>query len=228
MTDTTVATLVINAVRQFKRKAKCPREENRSDHQRNRQIVVRELQVRCRPEQCRVHLYTLQAGTEEGERGFDFFCDVRRVGPGEFLNHQRQRRRTLDDGVANERLVVFNHGGHIRKAFGRHAVEGDLAQVARLLDGQDVPDSEPLIGRLNPSAGAWRRGFEIAEWRRPQRVAGGLDNLRQRHLLIPQVCRIDLDLQLPLALAPDRDVGHALAGPSDGAQSSSGPAQTCR
>ncbi len=105
--------------------------------------------------------------------------------------------------------MVFHHRGHVSQSLRFGVVDRHLGQVFRRRDGQDMSNAEPLIRGLDPPAGAGCRGLQEAQWRRPQGVASGFDDLHQRHAVISQLFRIHLHLQLPLTPAPDRHVRHA-------------------
>ena len=82
----------------------------------------------------------------------------------------------------------------------RAVAEGDrgLGEVFGLFDRRPVPDGDPLVGRVDePAAGDGGR------------VGHRLDDRVERHAVEPQPLGIDQHLVLPVALAPDGDVGHA-------------------
>ena len=57
-------------------------------------------------------------------------------------------------------------------------VARDLNNLAQLLqDTSRLADAEPLIGSIDPAAGTGRRRLQKGQWRGPQGVAGGPDNL---------------------------------------------------
>ncbi len=61
-----------------------------------------------------------------------------------------------------------------------------------------VPDGDPLVGHVDEPAAGDGRG-----------VGHRLDDRVERHAVEPQPLGVDQHLVLPVALAPDRDVGHA-------------------
>ena len=54
-----------------------------------------------------------QAGRELVERLLDAVGDVERVGPRELLDDEHQARAVVDDGVADQRLVVVDDVGDV-------------------------------------------------------------------------------------------------------------------
>ena len=49
-------------------------------------------------------------------RRLDALGHLERVAPGELLDDQHQARAVVDDGVADQRLVVLDHVGHVAEA----------------------------------------------------------------------------------------------------------------
>ena len=76
--------------------------------------------------------------------------------------------------------------------------DDDLRRSSDRRDGRRVRDGQPLLRRFEEAAGADRRAF-----------ARRGDHVVQRDVVRAQAIGIDQDLQLPIALAPDRHVGDA-------------------
>ena len=55
---------------------------------------------------------------------------VQGVGAGEFLDHQQQARAIVCERVANQRLMIFHHVGHIAQAQ-RRVLDRHLRQTLR-------------------------------------------------------------------------------------------------
>ena len=153
---------------------------------------------------------------------------LERVGAGELLDHEQQAGAVVDDGVADQRLVVLDH-------------VGDVAE-AQLAGRRRPPRSGPAPGRSGVAIGR--------TCRTPSRWFGvsmnppvpGVDASRklsgETHSALPvvsmtcssvtsvslQPLRVDLHLELALALAPDRRRWPRPGRPSGAAGSSSGRA----
>ena len=83
----------------------------------------------------------------------------------------------------------------------------ELGRVGDLL--QQVPHLQPLLRGLDEAAGPRRRGLEEAQRRNDLGVAGRADDLVESDALFAQVLRVDLNLELLVTHAPDRDVRHS-------------------
>jgi hypothetical protein len=185
--------------------------DDQADQQRHPEVVGRRVDEARRPEQAAVDGDARQPGPHVVERGLHTVRDLAGVGPWELLDDQHEAGPVVADRVADQRLMVLHHRGHVAQpqGSGAGALHGHRGQVLGRGDGGDVLDPEPLVGGVDEAAGAWRRGFGEAERRHPQRVRGALDDLVERDPLASQPPRIDLDLELPLALTPDGHVRHA-------------------
>ena len=62
-----------------------------------------------------VELDPRQAGLQRCERVLDAAGDLERVGLRELLDHEHQARAVVDDGVADQRLVVLHDRGHVAR-----------------------------------------------------------------------------------------------------------------
>ena len=102
-------------------------------------------------------------------------------------------------------------------------LDRDLAQVLRAGDVvEDVADREPLGRGLDEATGSGHRSLEIADRRGDLRVAGGADDLVERDVLVAQLLRVNLDLDLLVAHAPDGDVRDTLHAHQAGADRPAG------
>ncbi len=183
------------------------------------QVGDRILDVGRQAEHLGVDLDAGQAATELGERLFDAARDFQRVGRREFLDHQHQAAAiavaAIDDGVTDHRRVCERHLGNFaqrHRLAGQQQVgrrNGDLRHVFRRLDRHCMLHAQPLIVVIDPAAGAGRRSLEKGQRRHPQCIAGGGDDVGLHHARVLQPVGVDLHMQLPQALAPDRHVGHA-------------------
>jgi hypothetical protein len=72
------------------------------------------------------------------------------------------------DRVADERLVVLDHGGDVTEGQAVRVVDGDLGEVGRLDDGQVVLDADALRRRVDEAAGPRAGRLEEGERRHPQ------------------------------------------------------------
>ena len=185
--------------------------ERPGDRQREGQVVDRAVDVARGPEDRGVHPDAAQPLAQLGDRRVDPARDVERAGARELLDDEHEAvppLAALHDGVADQRLVVLDDVGDVAE-LEPAVVDRDLREVVRLAEGQHVPDAEALVGAVDEAPGPRGRGVEEGQWRHELRVAGRLDDLPQRDVAIAQARRIDLDLQLAVAVPPDGDVRHA-------------------
>ena len=103
-------------------------------------------------------------------------------------------RRDVTEALGARRALRSTGGG----------LEHDLGEVLRSLDRLDVLDADALGGRVEEAARARRRRLEEGQRRHPQGVAGGADDLVERHALCVEVRGVDLHLELLVALTPRR------------------------
>ena len=82
-------------------------------------------------------------------------------------------------------------------------------EVLRRAERQHRADLDPLVGPVEEAAGPRRRALEVGERRDELRVARRVDDLLQRDVLRRELRRVDLDLDLAVLLAEDRDVRDA-------------------
>ena len=87
---------------------------------------------------------------------------------------------------------------------------GHRGELLGVDDRRLVLNGQTLVRGLDEATGARSRGFEVGQRRDPQRVAGGLDDLVEADVVFGERRRVDLDLELTLPLAEDRDVRHAV------------------
>ena len=159
-----------------------------------------------------VDLDALQARPHLLDGVFDAPGDVERVRPRQLLDDEHQPGTVVDDGVAQERLVVDHDVGHVAQEEGlaEAVLDRHLGEVLRRDDREDVPDVEPLVRSVDESAGADLAGVRPADEASDVEVLGRLLLKRdQRDVVGAQPLRIGLHLVLVEALAPDRDVRHA-------------------
>ncbi len=121
-----------------------------------------------------------------------------RVGPELLLDDQHQARPAVDHGIADGRRKSFDDRRNIADAQ-RGSVpcrHHDRFEVANRRHRGAMGDRQPLIRRVEESACLQRDAF-----------AGGLHDVVNGERVRAEALRIDEDLQLPIALPPDRDVG---------------------
>ena len=99
---------------------------------------------------------------------------------------------SLDDRVADQRLMVLDDRRDVAEREplpGPRAIlhDRDTGEIIRGRDRQDVLDAEPLVRRVDESAGSRRRGIEERQRRDPQGVAGGLDHVAQRDAVAARI-----------------------------------------
>ncbi len=133
-----------------------------------------------------------------------------RARPGKFLDDKHEARFAVDQRIADHRRMAFDHLGHVTDHPRRVVVERKAHHVGRRQDREHVLDPEPLVRRVDETAGTGGRSLEVGQCRHPERVAGSFDDLLQPYLALRQNVRVGDHLHLPLALAPDRHVGNAL------------------
>ena len=131
-----------------------------------------------------------------------------------------------EDRVADERLVVLDHGGDVTERQRRSTSSMVIwARSSGLMMGRLCWMPRRCVGVSMKPPVPGRRRLEEGQRRHPQGVARRADDLLQRDVLVPQLGRIDLDLQLALPLTPDGHVRRRPARPGGGAGSSSGRAR---
>ncbi len=86
-------------------------------------------------------------------------------------------------------------------------LHGDLGKLLRRVDRLLVEDVEALVDRVDEPAGTGEGGLEESEGRHLERIAGGGDDLAQRHVARRQLAGVDQHLKLLVAKTPDRDIG---------------------
>ena len=196
---------------------RAPVEQSPHQHQENEgcrddhddgQVVDRRHDVVGGPIELRVDLDSLEAGGHCRQSGFDAVGDVEGAGIRPFLDYQNEPGAALEQGIADQRLVILDNSRHVGKTKLRPAFKGDLTQIFRALDGRDVVDADTLVGRVDKAAGAGDGRLDEAQGRRPERVGSRLDDIDQGNLLFLHPIGIGEDLELLLALAPDRNIGH--------------------
>ncbi len=92
-------------------------------------------------------------------------ADLDGVGVRELLDDHEETGLVLDDGVADERLVVEDDGPDVTQrellAGARlRPLDGDLREVVRRVDREDVLDAESLVAGIDEAAGPRRRRVE--------------------------------------------------------------------
>jgi hypothetical protein len=107
--------------------------------------------------------------------------------------------------------MVNDDVGHVAETDGRAAgvLHDHLREVGRRGEGHPVLDPESLVGCLDDPAGARRGGLYEGQVRDELCVRARLDDLLQGHAVRAEPGGIDEHLQLPIALTPHGDVGHA-------------------
>ena len=178
--------------------------------QRDPEVVDAVLDVRRRPEDGRVELIPARPGCISLRASSTSAASRRAcLRPGDF---SMTSIRPGPLGVSASPIsgwMVLDHRRDVAEA--QSFVPSSVTRTERLRrrDGRDVLDAEPLVGRVDEAARAGRRRFEERQRRDPEGVTGRVDDLVQRHVCCGQLRRIDLHLQLPVALAPDGHVGDA-------------------
>ena len=106
--------------------------------------------------------------------------------------------------------MILHQRGHLaeeeRASF--TLLDRHLPQIGRGHDRLDVPDSEPLSGRVDEPARPDHRSIRELQQAGIEGVGRGLHDPVERDALGCELLGIDLDLQHLEALAPDGDVGH--------------------
>ena len=152
-------------------------------------------------------------GLHRVERRFDVAGDVERVDVRELLDDQDEAGAVADEAVADERLVVLDDGRDVAERQRRRAVVRGRSRTWARSSAERIGRmcwiAEPLLGVSMKPPVPGRRRLEEGQRRDPQRVAGGLDDVLERDAALAEPGRVDQDLELPLALAEDRDVGDA-------------------
>ena len=186
------------------------RQQHGGDDDRRREVARRLVDEARRPEDGGVGLQAGEARPELLQCRLDALRDLLGVGARELLDDEQQALGVVDDGVADERLVVLDDVGDVGQPQPAGAFDGNLAELLGIGDlVEDVANLQALLRRLDEAAGARNGGLEVAHRGRDLRVAGGADDLAQRDVLLTQPLGADLDLDLLVAHAPDGDVRDA-------------------
>ena len=191
-------------------------EEHGADDERQRHVVDRLLKVVGRPIDARVEPDVGHARLELIQCGFDRPGHLEGARAGELLDDQQETGTGGQDGVADQRLMVLDDRCHVAEAKGGTpglALDRDVREIRGVGDRKEMLDPEALVRRVDEAAGPRSARLEEAQGRYPQRVAGRGDDFLQGDVLVAQATRVDADLELAFALAPDRhvrDAGHSL------------------
>ena len=112
--------------------------------------------------------------------------------------------------VADQRLVALDDVGDAaeRRLAGR-VRDRHRREVLRRAEREHRADVDPLVGPVEEAAGAGRGALEVGERRDELRVAGRVDDLLERDVRGGELGRVDLDLDLAVLLAEDRDIRDA-------------------
>ena len=186
-------------------------DQEAADQQRNAEVVDRELDEARGPEDVRVDRDAGKPGLQVAQRVLDALRHFQRVGALELLDHEQQAGAAVDHRVADERLGAVDDLGHVAEAQVPATAprERHLGEVGRRPERLDVPDGEPLVGRLEEPAGPDHVGVGEEQDARVEGVGGRLHHAVQRDAVLAQLGRVRLDLDLLEPLAPDGDVGDA-------------------
>ena len=121
-------------------------------------------------------------GPQVVERLLDAAGDVQRVRPWELLDDEHDARAVVDDRLADEGLVVLDELDDLgqRDGLAVAAGHGHVREILRGDDGRDVADDEPLVGRVDESAGPGEvAGVELEE-AVVERLGDGVHDVGQR------------------------------------------------
>jgi hypothetical protein len=190
------------------------RHEDRGDEDREAQVRDRVVDERRGPEDGGIDPHAAQTGSQLGERSVELARERSGVGAGQLLDDEQEavvRARSRHDRVADQRLVVLDHAGDVaeRKRRPRRTLDRHLREVVRGAERQYVADAETLVVAVDEAASAGRRRVEERQRGDELRVTGRLHDLQQRDVPLAQPAGIDQDLELTVAVAPQRDVRDA-------------------
>ena len=73
---------------------------------------------------------------------------------GELFDHHQQTDTIIEDRITNQGLMVGDNRGDIAEQQIGFIDHRDFCQVFRRNDGQDVLNTQALVGRINPASGA--------------------------------------------------------------------------
>ena len=79
-----------------------------------------------------------QARLQRLQRLVDPARDLKRVAPRKFLDHQQQAGMAIDDGVADQRLMVLLHLGDIAEREVLVVLDPHLRDIGRLMIGRTL------------------------------------------------------------------------------------------
>ena len=158
----------------------------------------------------RIDLDPRQARLQSLKRLVDPARDLKGVTPGELLHHQQQPGVAVDDRITDHRLMILLDIGDLaqRKAGAALILERHPGKVRGRDDWQNMPDTQPLVRRVDPTPGSDVGARGIFQQAHVERVGRGLHHVIEGHVVRGEPLGIDLHLQHFQALAPDRDIGH--------------------
>jgi hypothetical protein len=187
------------------------REQRGPDDDREREVADRVLDEARGPEDVRVGPHAGQTGPQVVERRLDAARDGERVGARQLLDDEHEAAAAVDDRVADQRLMVLDDLRDVAQAqVGAGVLDRDVRQGGRRRQPvEHVADLQALGRRLDEAAGSRGRRLQERERRDELGVARRRDDLVERDVLLAQAPRVDLHLQLLIALTPDRDVRDA-------------------
>ena len=176
--------------------------QHAADEHARAQVAQRPLDERGRAEDGRVDLHARQARPQRLQRRLDLAGHLQRVAPGLLLDDQQQARAVVDDRVADRR-----RDGRPPRRPRRPAAAGAPPRKATGRGPGPPASRRPRPGAA-PAAAGWacrrsRPPPARSRRRRPVTTASSVTPCAAQPL------GIDQHLELPVALAPDGDVGHA-------------------
>src|SRR6185295_2344000 len=102
--------------------------------------------------------------------------------------------------------MPLDDGGEIGEMQIGPVFECDLRQIGRRPYRRNMLNADPLVWRVDETAGAWNGSFDKAQWRGPERVCCCFNHLQQRYARELQLLWVGQHLKLLFALPPYRDI----------------------
>ena len=170
-----------------------------ADEQRHTEILQRHLDERRRPEDRGIDRDVLEARRQLRQHRLDVARHLQGICAQLFLDDEEQPRTVIDDGVSDRRRRAFDNGGHVADAQ-RGSVarrDDDRFEVAHRLHRRRVRHGETLVRRVDKTAGLQRHT-----------ITGSAQHVIHCQAVRAETIGVHQDLELPIALAPDRHVGH--------------------
>ena len=86
-------------------------------------------------------------------------CGIQGIGPGKLIDNEQEPRAIVDNRITDQRLMVFYHCRDVAQMQGGVLFEGHLTEIGGRDNRRNVPDHQPLIGRIKVASRANHRSL---------------------------------------------------------------------